>query len=438
MKEYFDKILLKLIMVSVIGLVIPNALWAASGFYRFAIPWESGWKYGKKLVISGDGLVGAGTLYCNSPTDDYAYRTDCPFRITKEDGISELLQSSVLNVNIADANYDGSVLVGRGDCGPPSMCELLNDIMLWTDGQGWERLQSEDIPYETYGEATSVSDDGSTVVGRLGYYIGVDSVFIWKESTGMVDLGLPSQECGGLADRFLQISGNAETLAIGCEDLYGAGDELISEEGLVRWTEQNGFERLGQGFPTDISTDGSAIVGVTPDGEAFRYTDAEGFREIGVFQPSAATADCSIVVGDQYVWDEQNGLLDIQDYLKSKGLDINSEYWVFDSVDDISDDGLTIIGVGHQTSGTSPRGWIATLDAGLASWITETHGSPRLEAGVLRTRRPVSMVWIMSTPTAATALPRPPSHLKSLPTATTRLPHNGRHIGPVRWMRLIL
>jgi len=54
-----------------------------------------------------------------------------------------------------------------------------------------------------------------------------------------------------------------------------------------------GFALIGEGMPTDISADGSVIVGNTNGWEAFRWTKHDGMVRLGNKGPIAGTPDVS-------------------------------------------------------------------------------------------------------------------------------------------------
>ena len=130
-----------------------------------------------------------------------------------------------------------------------------------------------------------------------------------------------------------------------------------------------------------VSADGSVVVGANgypPRDEAFRWTSDGGMVGLG-FLPGAGSfsraegvsADGSVVVGfdfpgsvfgksDAFIWDETNGMRGLAQVLTELGVDLAG--WHLSSANDVSDDGLTIVG-----SGTNPSGdleaWIAVLPA---------------------------------------------------------------------------
>lgn len=61
-----------------------------------------------------------------------------------------------------------------------------------------------------------------------------------------------------------------------------------------------------------------------------------------------------------FVWDNINGMQSISSVLTGSGVDMTG--WLLKSARGISDDGLTIVGVGTNPDGNQ-EAWVATLDA---------------------------------------------------------------------------
>jgi probable HAF family extracellular repeat protein len=125
-----------------------------------------------------------------------------------------------------------------------------------------------------------------------------------------------------------------------------------------------------------VSADGSVVVGrgvSDPNTEAFRWTSGGGMVGLGhlpggsVSWAYAASADGSVVVGagssvsglTAFIWDSTNGIRNLKDVLTNDyGLDLTG--WTLEEALDISDDGLTIVGYGHNPSGDQ-EAWRAVL-----------------------------------------------------------------------------
>jgi probable HAF family extracellular repeat protein len=126
-----------------------------------------------------------------------------------------------------------------------------------------------------------------------------------------------------------------------------------------------------------VNADGSVIAGssATADGyEAFVWDSVNGMRSLGdlpggAVQGAAAdvSADGAIIVGGSisaagdraFIWDSTHHMRDLQDVLVNEcGLNLSG--WSLNGADGISDDGLTIVGIGVNPQGKL-EGWIAVL-----------------------------------------------------------------------------
>ena len=79
----------------------------------------------------------------------------------------------------------------------------------------------------------------------------------------------------------------------------------------------------------------------------------------------AVSADGSVIVGDTpdgfpFIWDEQNGVRPLNYFLEDE-FEIDLEGWTLTDVEDISDNGMTIVGTGIDPIGFD-QGWTVQLD----------------------------------------------------------------------------
>jgi len=185
-----------------------------------------------------------------------------------------------------------------------------------------------DLPggsFQSFG--TDISADGSTVVGSSNSANGAEA-FAWTASGGMVGLG----------------------------DLPGGNFQSIA---------------------TNISADGTTVVGQSGSAngnEAFIWTTSGGMVGLGdlpggSFRSSAAgvSEDGSTVVGlgttaiglEAFLWTQQDGMRSIQDVLANDfNLDLTG--WILSEARGVSDDGLTIMGIGKNPNGLTET-WVATI-----------------------------------------------------------------------------
>jgi uncharacterized membrane protein len=196
-----------------------------------------------------------------------------------------------------------------------------------------------------YAEAYGISADGSTVVGFRSAALGSEA-FRWTSTGGMVGLGIIPGGGGGVG---------------------GFASEAL-----------------------DVSADGSTVVGVSSGegrfnwGEAFRWTSDGGMVGLGDLpdgprhsEATAVSGDGSTVVGfgegadhrAAFIWDETHGMRELQQVLIDVGLGNSVAGWTLEAAYGISDDGLTIVGVGWNPQ-SEWEAWIAVLpEPGTASLL---------------------------------------------------------------------
>ena len=241
--------------------------------------------------------------------------------------------------NAFDVNVDGSVVVGRASNG---------QAMRWTAAGG---VQSLGLTGGLNSQALAVSGDGSVVAGTADDSAAVTGAMRWTAADGMQPLGKLS-------------GGNNFSLAQG---ISRDGNVIIGQSGSTagnqafRWTAAGGLVGLsdlpGGSFSSNAygtNADGSIIVGsgTSSLGETpMRWTLAGGMQEIprptsGTLDPriaQAVTPDGFTIVGNArrlgnvegFVWTQSSGFIGIGDVA---GGSVNS------SANDVSDDGLTVVG----------------------------------------------------------------------------------------------
>jgi probable HAF family extracellular repeat protein len=203
---------------------------------------------------------------------------------------------------------DGSVVVGGGSRTPPPNREPFR----WTSATGLIGLGSLGGP--NGGSASDVSADGSVAVGSVDRPVGGGRAFRWTSTSGMVELpDLPSDGSDGTTAAAVSADGST---VVG----YGA-ISLGQEPGVeaYRWTQATGG--VGIGFLPDgtesqafgVSGDGSVVVGwsyalseelTLEYAEAFLWTQGAGMLGLGELLGAGSysvaydvTPDGSVVVG---------------------------------------------------------------------------------------------------------------------------------------------
>ncbi|MBC7772727.1 MAG: hypothetical protein H7210_09560 [Pyrinomonadaceae bacterium] len=168
-----------------------------------------------------------------------------------------------------------------------------------------------------------------------------------------------------------------------------------------RWTQQQGIQPLGPlpagwnaSTPADISPDGSVIVGSftrTQDAEqlAYRWTQDQGYEILAAFPgsipttPNSVAADGRTIVGygvlngERFavIWLPDGSIHRMDDFLASLGTDTTDWSELHDATA-ISDDGLTIIGNGrHGLRGV--EGWTVHVPSPTSAMVLMVLALPR-------------------------------------------------------------
>lgn len=229
------------------------------------------------------------------------------------------------------------------------------------------------VPEDASGGGTSVSRDGTTVVGYYdnGFFTPYHA-FVRTEETGIIDLGTLDPPNNDTLTSFGTDVSTDGSVVVGSSQTVG------SAEHAFRWTQPGGMIDLGTGNgPTGFSRahgvngDGSVVVGESdfppPQGgffdvvQAFRWTEADGLQTIGGIETisrsiaTAVTADGSVIVGRSTIsvpsgntiethsrafrWTESGGMQNL-------GVLPGYEYSTATAV---SDDGTVVVGVSSTT-----------------------------------------------------------------------------------------
>jgi probable HAF family extracellular repeat protein len=176
---------------------------------------------------------------------------------------------------------DGSTVVGL------SGSSLGGRAFRWTAGTGMQDLGG--LSPSNYSDATSVSADGSVVTGhaRVGAF---DHAFRWTAASGMQDIGLLDGDYA--YGRGISADGNV---------IVGYAHALNPvRDAAYRWSTTGGFQDLGTlyGLRTvanAVSGNGSVVVGVgqlstssSVSSRGFRWTQGTGMVDIGVAEPNGS------------------------------------------------------------------------------------------------------------------------------------------------------
>lgn len=234
----------------------------------------------------------------------------------------------------------------------------------------------------SYSFATSITPDGTIVVGAAQDASGNYRVFRWTESGGMEDLGIPlggtyAGAAGISADgsviigtskndqdehhaflwtpgqiRDLGTLGGSESWAWGVSAdgtvVVGETELASGEWRAFRWTDADGMQNLGtlggDSWAIAVSADGKVVVGgsTTNDGHdhAFRWTEASNtMRDLGTLGGSeswayAVSANGKVVVGSTetadgshraFRWTEATGMQSVENWLRSTGVKVPAD-----------------------------------------------------------------------------------------------------------------
>jgi hypothetical protein len=261
---------------------------------------------------------------------------------TEENGIHDLGIFSGPHTFRADTgNY---ILGGHG-----------SSWMLWSKANGLEVADG-------MGGANDVSENG-TVVGRGSLD---NKAFVWTKQTGLLPL-------------ITEPHAISEAIRISTDGMVIGGRMFDQANGytVFRWTQQEGLQRLGPGYFTAMSNDGSTIFGVN-GAQAFRWTQATGFDLIpplaGIQDVIGAglgdvTRDGAMAIGSTissstgshpFVWRLGKGVTTVEDMLANEfGLADRIAGWQLTGLS-LSEDGKILAGTGLNPDGFRDT-WVADL-----------------------------------------------------------------------------
>lgn len=248
-------------------------LWTPVGSLGFQVDNSVSGGYG----ISGDGNTIAGNSWADT-TGNHAYTHAVAYNPTE--GLLDMgsIYDSIYRSTRANAvNYDGSVIVGWQDYNGPWKSAV------WRKNPSGGYFPNEYIlldttanPYDEYnqmGECSAVSSDGSWI-GGYGDYANNNQPWIWSRDSGVINLGT--------------------------------------------------FPNAGNGFVSDMTADGSIVVG---------WFDGQFFGD-----PQTP-----------FIWTHSGGLQELNSYIRNVLGDSTYTHQVY-TADRISPDGNYIAGYGVDTS----------------------------------------------------------------------------------------
>jgi len=271
-------------------------------------------------ATSADGAIIVGSGASHNPAT-YSSRQEA-FRWTKNDGmvgLGFLNEEQVGNPSSAamDITPDGSVIVGKSK-------NVFEEVLKEDEAFRWKNGVMTGL--QTYmSTAYGVSPDGEIVVGS-GNTQGRNEAFIWI-------LGSPPQV-------FRQPFSGSVSYAMAASDnktFVGMASNIDGYWEAFRWVYGIGLIPMGfvpgmgqWSFATDVSSDGSIIVGNANAGSDIRA----------------------------FIWDETNGMRDLKSVLEEGGADLTG--WTLSSAQAVSGSGDTIAGYGINPAGNT-EAWIAGI-----------------------------------------------------------------------------
>ncbi len=345
-------------------------------------------------AVSADGSTAVGRSLQEAQWPDSGYRA---FRWNRDAGMTSLgdLPGGAEHSYAVAVSGDGAVVTGVANHHQGANFDVYpegQEAFRWTESEGMVGLGS--LPGGRFQSmAWDISDDGAAIVGASWSDNGLEA-FRWTEAEGMVGLG-------GFPGGDFSV---AEAISGGGEVIVGLGSNGHHSEAF-RWTEASGLISLGMlpgaraSHATSVSFDGSVIIGENHYDDfyrPFRWTETTGMIELeapagtqGDYFASDVSADGSVIVGSAYggqraaIWTAAYGSRYLLDLLQDDyGLDLSG--WQLRNASGISADGKTIAGYGTDPDGNL-MGWLVVipepstallLGLGLA-WIARSSSRAR-------------------------------------------------------------
>lgn len=217
----------------------------------------------------------------------------------------------------------------------------------WDEGVGLSDIGSTVAGSSS--RANAVSNDGRVVAGWQDGVTGFRQAAVWIDGTQTLIFdndGFEASEAGAVS---------------------GDGDWVVGNgsfgQGAWRWSAGTGYESLGslgtvfngRGFATDISDDGSVILGF----------------DRGFGPPT---------LGEGWIWTESGGIVSLDDFFAAAGV-VADPGFRYSLPLGMSSDGRTFWGLGRSDSNFS-TGWVVTIPSPSGAWALGLAGL----AGVRRRR----------------------------------------------------
>lgn len=296
----------------------------------------------------------------------------------------------------SDVSADGSVIVGKAANGV-SDTAFSRRAYRWTADAGFENLDDENFA----SEATSVSGDGSVIVGYIGDTGG--QPFRWTEETGLVGLGWLE---GGNAEANNRATGVSWDGSVVVGEAKPGGKPFQA----FRWTEASGMialptldaqdPALNTAAANDVSWDGNVIVGLSQKGQtdrAVRWVDGQ-ISELGDFAGSTdresealgISGNGMTIVGKAmkenstyygFRWTEATGMQQVEEWLEASGATVQKDqfgyYTMIETAEATNANGSVVVGLTRDNKVYIARG----NGTGSASYPGAENGGGSNEGG---------------------------------------------------------
>jgi probable HAF family extracellular repeat protein len=294
--------------------------------------------------ISGDGSTIVGL---SRTTGSSAFRA---FRWTAGTGMQDLSTPVTgTNPNATGISGDGNTIIG----GYQNNSASVRGAFRWTSTGGMQIFGTQGLQIT----ADAVSNDGSTIAGKMKTGTNSYGGYVWTQAQGFVSTG---------AFESIKCSGDGSTV------VGKTGDNLSPV--AARWTSAGGVQTLTGMLPgsyisyaSAVNADGSLIAGITMDNatgerQAFRWTAATGMLRVtamagatGVMDIYGMSSNASVMVGScmmpggsqsAFIWKESlGGMVSLSSYLASSGVNLTG--WTLTTAMGVSADGTVITGTGR-------------------------------------------------------------------------------------------
>ena len=313
---------------------------ATATFQVIADPVDGTWA---NFALSGDGTV----MAANYGGEIYRWTAATGFQHV---GPGDIFASSI------GISQDGSTIIG-GHIGldgfaSPALWTASGVTDLGHPANGCTPLAN------SWGSGYGVNKNGKVAVG-LAWTCTAAEGFVWTSQRGNLSLGHPA---GNRSSRASAISADGKTIVGFWEDQAGPRRPVRWQAGAGARDLFLGDATLGEA--TAVNSDGSQIVGQTPDetgnGVAFLYSDTAGLTLLGTITHSPSDQSIANAISDNgrvigwsgdpfgrgikaFLWTPQMGLKDLRTVLNRMGANIPAGTTLTTAIS-ISADGSTMVG----------------------------------------------------------------------------------------------